>query len=79
MNLRIFYCTKDRNIYADTNPKSANTSLLLFAFISIMFYVMGRKIRLNVIQFSLTPVICVSILIGIVLGVVFSFYTDKKN
>lgn len=80
MNLKMFYCTENGNIYAaDTYQKKSPILLSVFTFISVMFYVIGRSLRLDEVTFSITPIILFSIILGIILGVLFSLYTDKKN
>lgn len=80
MNLKMFYCVEDRNTYAaDTYKKQAALALPLFTFFAVMFYVIGRNLRLDEITFSVAPIIIFSIAFGTVMGVAFSLYTDKKN
>ena len=80
MNLRMFYCPENGNIYAaDTYQKKSSIPLSVFAFISVVLYVIGRNMRLEEITFSITPIIVWSIILGIMMGVFFSRYTDKKN
>ena len=80
MNLRMFYCPENGNIYAaDTYQKKSSIPLSVFAFISVVLYVIGRNMRLEEITFSITPIIAWSIILGIMIAVFFSRYTDKKN
>ena len=73
-------CPENGNIYAaDTYQKKSSIPLSVFAFISVMLYVIGRNLRLEEITFSITPIIVWSIILGIMMGVFFSWYTDKKN
>ena len=69
MNLRMFYCPENGNIYAaDTYQKKSSIPLSVFAFISVVLYVIGRNLRLEEITFSITPIIVVSIILGIMMG-----------
>ena len=80
MNLRVFYCTKNGNIYAaDTNKfqSKRHTSILVFLF--TMLYVIGRNLRIEEIPFSIIPIIYVSVVAGIILGAMFSAYVDRTN
>lgn len=80
MNLKMFYCVEDRNTYAaDTYKKQAALALPLFTFFAVMFYVIGRNLRLDEITFSVAPIIIFSIAFGTVMGVAFSLYTDKNE
>ena len=66
MNLRMFYCPENGNIYAaDTYQKKSSIPLSMFAFTSVMLYVIGRNLRLEEITLSITPIIVVSIILGI--------------
>lgn len=80
MNLKVFYCTENGKLYAaDTPQTNSRISLSLFSLTCVVLYVVGRKMRLNEINFSIMPYIVLSIVLGIMLGVLFSLYTDKKN
>ena len=80
MNLKMFYCVEDKNTYAvDTCQKQSVLTLPLFTFFAVMFYVIGRNLRLDEITFPVAPVIIFSIAFGTVMGAAFSLYTDKKN
>lgn len=80
MNLKMFYCVEDKNTYAaDTCQKQSVLTLPLFTFFAVIFYVIGRNLRLDEITFPVAPVIIFSIAFGTVMGAAFSLYTDKKN
>ena len=80
MNLKMFYCVEDKNTYAaDTYTKQSAMTLPVFTFFTVMFYVIGRNLRLDEITFSAAPIIIFSIAFGTVMGAAFSLYIDKKN
>lgn len=80
INLKMFYCVEDKNTYAaDTYKKQSALTLPLFTFFAVMFYVIGRNLRLDEITFSVAPIIVFSIAFGTVMGAAFSLYIDKKN
>lgn len=79
MNLKVFYCTKDGNVYAmDTLKKGDTVPLYLFAGISVVFYATGKGMRLDV-AISVLPIIIISIILGSILGLAYSLYTDRQN
>lgn len=80
MNLKMFYCVEDKNTYAaDTYTKQSAMTLPVFTFFTVMFYVIGRNLRLDEITFPVAPAIIFSIAFGTVMGAAFSLYADKKN
>ena len=79
MNLKIYYCTKNENLYADMEPNTFKMPLTAFAGVSTIIYVIGRNLRLNESLFSIGFLIRLFVITGIVLGIFFSKYIDKKN
>lgn len=80
MNLNAFYCTQNGNIYvANTNRIQSKEYQLIFVFLCTMLYVIGRNLQIEEIPFSIAPIIGASIVLGIILGVIFSCYIDRKN
>lgn len=89
MNLKIYYCTKNENLYADMEPNTSQMPLTAFAGVNTIIYVIGRNLRrngslpsigfLNESLFSIGFLIRLFVITGIVLGIFFSKYIDKKN
>lgn len=79
MNLKIYYCTKNENLYADMEPNTFKMPLTAFAGINTIIYVIGRNLRRNGSLPSIGFPIRLFVIIGIVLGIFFSKYIDKKN
>lgn len=79
MNLKIYYCTKNENLYADMESNTFKMPLTAFAGVNIIIYVIGRNLRLNESLFSIGFLIRLFVITGIVLGIFFSKYIDKKN
>lgn len=54
MNLKIFYNTKDQNIYPDVNPDASAIPVTIFAGMTCIFYAMGRCLHIGDLLFSNT-------------------------
>ena len=53
--------------------------LTVFVGVNTIIYVIGRSLRLNESLFSISFLIRLFVIVGIVMGIIFSKYIDKKN
>lgn len=78
-NLKIYFCTKDENLYADTDPKAGTVSTSVFAGISCGSYALLKHLRLHIDFLSSNLILLFLAIIGAVIGIVYSRYVNKKN